>query len=161
MRKTEPSDMDAAVRELLRKRRGEREDNNGLGELRSLYELACANVCRDPDDRQFAVWEAVLRKFPYADVEQALGKWWSNTTPIYSGGAERTEGSFMPTPADLLPAIYRAREQRRESERFKPCNRNGCIHDGWKQVQNENGEFKPIPCECRLTWEAAHGIPPE
>jgi hypothetical protein len=56
-----------------------------------------------------------------------------------------------------LPAIYRAKEKRREAESFKPCHKNGCRFDAWKRVQNERGEFELVPCECRLKWEANHG----
>jgi hypothetical protein len=128
-----------------------------LNDLQTLYELACANVSRDPDAGQFAVWESVLLRYRRADVRQTLEEWWSDTTQIEWYGTMRSKGSFLPTPADLLPGVLRLKEQRREARTFKPCHLNGCSYEGLKRLKAEDGEFDIVPCECRLAWEGAHG----
>lgn len=128
-------------------------------QLESLYEQACLAVGYSPEVAQCEVWEAVLLGFSCEDLNRALREWWSDTTQIDWHGATRSKGSLMPMPADLLPALFRLKDARKQAKKFVPCHKSGCQYEGLKRIRVGDGpcDFNIIFCECRLAWEAAHG----
>jgi hypothetical protein len=128
-------------------------------QMESLYAQACLAVGYVPNTIQYESWEMVLLGFNYADLQRALQKWWSDTTPVEWHGTTRCKGSFMPAAADLKALIYDLKNAQSRAKKFVPCHRNGCQFDGKKRVRVGDGpfDFEIVPCECRLAWEAEHG----
>lgn len=84
-------------------------------ETKQIYERACRTKRLTPSEDEGRAWHKTLRQFEARDVEAALDSWWGDRTP--SGIDGRPRGCFLPSPAELLPLVEKARTSREAKTR--------------------------------------------
>jgi hypothetical protein len=132
-------------------------------ETREVYKTIVSFWKQDPEESDYLIWRAVLGNYEKAEVLRAVTAWAGDETQVEAFGGFRSQGSFMPKPADIKAIVVAAKRKAAETEakKFQACGRR--FPGGWwceggslmMRLENPDRVKFGEPCEC---WKAWKGI---
>lgn len=115
--------------------------------LSELYASTIKSFNRQANDAEFDAWMDVLGRFSVGDIDAAIRRWRCNTRLEEFTG--RPAGARMPAPVEISLEI--AAFDRKTSEKFRACQKNGCMN-GWVKIFAGNLKGSEKLSDGAMTW---------